>query len=133
MSADGHRALVVDADGQTRSFCRGVLEELGFSVRDVDSGVAAVVAAREMVPDVILLGAQLRDVSGREALVWFDANPALHMTQILILNAWPPMDGDIAQKRRSTIALPDALSALALRRGVETALQRRSAAKRLEG
>jgi CheY-like chemotaxis protein len=34
----------------------------------VDSGVAAVMAARENKPDLILMDLQLRDVAGREAI-----------------------------------------------------------------
>jgi CheY-like chemotaxis protein len=133
MRADSNRALIVDADAQTRDFCRGVLEKLGFSVRDTDSGVAAVVAARETVPDVILLGQQLRDVAGREFLDWLDSNPALGATPVLALNGWVSKDAAAERRERPTIALPQTLSAANLRRGIETALKRKSNANQNEG
>ena len=96
------QALVVDADPETRRFCRVVLEQSGFIVRETDTGVAAVVAARESVPDAILLGLQLRDVIGREAMGWLEANPALHRTLFVTLNGWPAEDGASTRRKRPT-------------------------------
>src|SRR5476651_252349 len=62
------RALVVEAEPTTLRLCRDALESSGFVVDAVDSGIAAVVAAREALPDVIVMDLQLRDVPGREAI-----------------------------------------------------------------
>lgn len=45
------RALVVGADSATLQLCRDALESSGFAAHAVDSGIAAVVAARESPPD----------------------------------------------------------------------------------
>lgn len=79
------RALVVGADPATLRFCRDALESSGFAVDAVDSGIAAVVAARENVPDLIFVDVQLRDVPGREAIKWLRSNPALQSTPVIVL------------------------------------------------
>lgn len=61
-------ALVAEADPAMLRLYREVLESSGFVVEAADSGIAAVVAAREGRPDLILVALQLRDVSGREAI-----------------------------------------------------------------
>ena len=79
------RALVVGADPVTLRFCRDALKCSGFAVDAVDSGIAAVVAAREDLPDLIFVDVQLRDVPGREAIRWLRSNPALQSTPIIVL------------------------------------------------
>lgn len=87
---NGHperQALVVEADTGTREICRAALECLGFSVNAVDTGVAAVSAAREKTPDVVVFDTQLRDVGGTELLEWFRGNPALHGVPMIAISA----------------------------------------------
>ena len=84
-SLPARRALVVGADSATLQLCRDALENSGFAVDAVDSGIAAVVAARESPPDLVLMDVQLRDVPGREAIVWLRSNPALQSTPIIVL------------------------------------------------
>lgn len=81
------RALVVEADPVTRRLCRDVLESSGFAVAVVDSGIAAVVAAREGRPDLIVMDLQLRDVPGSEAIAWLRSNPALRSMPIIMIAA----------------------------------------------
>jgi CheY-like chemotaxis protein len=81
------RDLIVAAEPATLRCCSDVLKNSGFAV-DIavaDSGLAAVVAAREDVPDLIFVDTQLRDVPGREAIKWLRSNPALQSTPIFIL------------------------------------------------
>lgn len=90
-SADGQgagasrRALIAVADPVTERLCRGVLARSGIAVEVVDSGVAAVIAARGNRPDLILVDDQLRDVVGREVVGWLRSNPALKTTPIVVL------------------------------------------------
>ncbi len=78
-------ALLVDADAATNRICREVLEETGFAVHVVHSGIAAVVAARDRPFDLIVIDTQLRDVPGREAMEWLRSNPALRSTPLIAL------------------------------------------------
>jgi two-component system cell cycle response regulator DivK len=79
------RALVVNAEATTSQLYRDVLERGGFTVDVVDSGIAAVVTARRVLPDLILVDEQLRDVPGREAVLWLRSNPELRATPIVVL------------------------------------------------
>jgi two-component system phosphate regulon response regulator PhoB len=86
--------------------CREALEKDGFLVETVDSGIGAVVAVRERLPQVILIDLQLRDVPGREAVGWLRSNPALHSTPIVIIIGGaedsrmlaPPQPGAVLRK-----------------------------------
>jgi CheY-like chemotaxis protein len=94
--AQPRRALVVEAELETLRLCRDVLEGSGFVVDAVDSGFAAVVAARRERPDLILVDLQLRDVPGREAIAWLRSNPALRSTPIIILTTNAREDAELA-------------------------------------
>jgi CheY-like chemotaxis protein len=118
----GRRALVVETDPVTLRLCRDVLESSGFVVDAVDSGIAAVVAAREELPDLILMDLQLRDVPGGEAIGWLRSNPALRSTPIIVLTANVGDDADLVA------ALPGAsmrkpLSPAAIRRTIREVLK----------
>src|SRR5690349_1491643 len=79
------RALVVGLDSAAARLCRDVLGTLGFSVQAVETGVAAVVAAREHIPDVILMDAELRDVTAREAVAWLRSNSTLRDAPVIVV------------------------------------------------
>lgn len=93
------RALVVGADQSTLRLCRDVLESAGFVVDDVESGIGAVVATREELPDLILMDLQLRDVPGREAIGWLRSNPALRSTPIVVLTTNADATADLALRK----------------------------------
>jgi DNA-binding response OmpR family regulator len=93
------RALLVEAEPETLQLCRDVLEKSGFVVDVVDSGIAAVIAARQARPDLILVDLQLRDVPGREAIGWLRSNPALRSTPIIVLTTNTDADGELATIR----------------------------------
>jgi CheY-like chemotaxis protein len=83
----GRGALLIATDAANRQMCRRVLEENGLRVNAVDSGVAAVVAARALTPDIVCIDAQLRDVPARSAIAWLRSNPPLATTPIIVLIA----------------------------------------------
>ena len=116
------RALVVDADPETQKTCRQVLEGAGFSVDTVDSGIAAVVAARRAQPDVIFAALQLRDVPGRDAVQWLRSNPALKATPIVVLTTDAEIDVDVTAMRPGA-SLRKPLSAGTIRRIIQAVLK----------
>jgi two-component system nitrate/nitrite response regulator NarL len=61
------RILIVDDHAGFRASARRMLEAAGFEViGEADDGAAAIDAARELAPDLILLDVQLPDSSGIE-------------------------------------------------------------------
>jgi CheY-like chemotaxis protein len=115
------RALVVGADSATLQLCRDALESSGFAADAVDSGIAAVVAARESPPDLVLVDVQLRDVPGREAIGWLRSNPALQSTPIIFLTT-NAEDDVVPTLARQYASLPKPVSPAAIRRTIREVL-----------
>jgi CheY-like chemotaxis protein len=78
---------------------QGMLEQLGFVVDAVDSGVDAVVEAQNSCPDLVVMDMQLRDVPGREAVEWLRANPALRSIPIVVMTGNSRDESDLAAIR----------------------------------
>jgi DNA-binding NarL/FixJ family response regulator len=77
------RILIVDDDKRFRGIARKLLECEGFDVvGEADDGQAALAAARELEPDVVLLDIQLPDLDGLEVAERIAANrgPAVVLT-----------------------------------------------------
>ena len=81
----GRHALLVGTDPVSARMCRETLERMGFALERVDTGVAAVVAARGRVPDLIVMDFQLSDASAGETIAWLRANQALTSVPIVVL------------------------------------------------
>src|SRR5215471_9348968 len=79
----GRHALLVGTDPVSAHVCRETLARMGFALERVDTGVAAVVAARERVPGLIVMDFQLSDASARETIGWLRANQALTSVPIV--------------------------------------------------
>jgi DNA-binding response OmpR family regulator len=123
MKHSSHKALLATSDCVTRAFCEQTLSAAGLSVVVVRDGVAAVIAAREAAPEVILLDFQLRDAPGREAAGWLRANPALLSTPIIMLNTASDDDAPIGVTQPA-MALPRPLEVAALQSVVRGALKK---------
>jgi DNA-binding response OmpR family regulator len=87
-------SLLAEIDPVLQKQCAAILEQAGFDVETRNSGIDAVVAARELRPDIIVLGGQLRDVPAREAIGWLKANAELRSTPILVLDGTPTGDAN---------------------------------------
>jgi DNA-binding NarL/FixJ family response regulator len=76
--------LIVDDHPSFRGMARALLESEGFDVvGEAADGAAAIEAARELHPDVVLLDVQLPDIDGFEvaaALTKNGSSPAIIMT-----------------------------------------------------
>jgi CheY-like chemotaxis protein len=116
------RALVVEGEPATVRLCRNILENSGFVVDAVGSGIAAVVAARKKLPDVIFIDLQLQDVPGREAVGWLRSNPALRSTPIIVLATNAEDDADLAAIRADA-SLRKPLSPITIRRTLREVLK----------
>lgn len=83
----GRRALVVGVDPATLRMFHDALHSSGFAVDAVDSGIDAIISARNGHPGLIVMEIQLRDVPGCEAIKWLRSLPALKSTPIIVLTA----------------------------------------------
>lgn len=91
------RALVAAPDAAAQSACRSALEGPEWDVAVVDTGVAAVISARETVPAFIIMDLQLRDVPGREAMEWIRSNPELLDVPVVLIAGAAEGDDDVAE------------------------------------
>ncbi len=111
-------ALVVDPDPASGRVCRETLERMGFDIEQVESGVAAVVAARRRTPDLILMDAQLRDASAGETIAWLRSNESLDSVPIVVLGL--AVGAEVPAKHgRTMAALRKPVSAAAVERAVQ--------------
>ncbi|HXP74226.1 MAG TPA: response regulator [Stellaceae bacterium] len=110
-------ALLVDGDPVSVRLCRETLERMEFVIERVDSGVAAVVAARGRAPDLILMDFQLRDVTAGETIGWLRSNQALTSVPIIVLGI---ADGSRLPVKdpRAMVAIGKPLSPAAIERAV---------------
>jgi CheY-like chemotaxis protein len=81
--ADVASILIVDDDQRFRGIARRLLESEGFDVvGEAEDGKAALAAARELEPDVVLLDIQLPDLDGLEVAerIAVEGGPAVVLT-----------------------------------------------------
>lgn len=88
------RVLVVDDDADLRFLLRVALDRAGESVvvAEASNGRDAIDAAREHLPDVIVLDEMMPVMSGMEALPWLRA--AAPGARIVVYSAAAKTDGD---------------------------------------
>jgi len=88
--------LCADDDEDILSLVALRLERAGFGVARVSDGEAAIAAARELRPAVLVLDVMLPRRSGIEVLAELRADPELTETKVLLLSA-RVNDGDVAR------------------------------------
>jgi DNA-binding response OmpR family regulator len=97
-------ALLVVANPVTRQLCSETLDNAGFLVENaIDSGAAAVTAAREQRPEVILLSQQLSDAPALVVVKWLRSNADLATTPIIILGGSNANLDDHSDRRQITV------------------------------
>ena len=80
-------ALIVSGDSTSARRCEETLRRMRFEIGRMNSGVAAVVAARGRVPALIFMDLQLPDASASETIGWLRANQALVAVPIVVLGS----------------------------------------------
>ncbi len=84
----GRRTLVVTSDRAMAKRCRETALGLGFEVEVAECGVDALNAARRLLPDVVILDMELRDVYGLELVKWMRSSPDLKTVPIIAATAF---------------------------------------------
>jgi CheY-like chemotaxis protein len=118
---ENRRALVAGLNPRELQICRDLLENAGFAVNAVKSEVAVGVAARELSPRVIFIGAELYGTAGRKTVDRLRTLPALRSTPVIVLDATTVKDAvtaTILPNRRREL-LTSGLIHRALRSAIE--------------
>ncbi len=84
------RIIVADSDPAVQQTISWVLREHGYDVRGVISCVAAVEAARDFVPDLLLIDAQLLEEGGADALTTLKGEPPWTDLPVLVTSTRAP-------------------------------------------
>jgi signal transduction histidine kinase/ActR/RegA family two-component response regulator len=87
--AQGGRAatvLIADDEENIRRLLRQVLTEAGYGVLEAADGTAAITAARQLQPDLLILDVKMPGLSGVDVAQVFRADPALAHIPIIVLS-----------------------------------------------
>jgi PAS domain S-box-containing protein len=95
---DGHRVLLVEDNADTASSLAALLRLEGFHVSVVGDGDAALAAAAQAPPDIVLLDLGLPTISGHDVCRALRERPQGHHTTIVSISGWG-QDSDRAQSK----------------------------------
>src|SRR5258707_8989702 len=79
--------LIVEDNEKNRKLARKVLEKMGYRTIEVETGEAAVDAAREHSPDLVLMDYQLPGIDGIETFKRIRTDPAIRRMPIVAVHA----------------------------------------------
>src|SRR5258706_13672942 len=79
--------LIVEDNEKNRKLARKVLEKMGYRTVEVETGEAAIDAAREHSPDLVLMDYQLPGIDGIEAFKRIRTDPAIRRMPIVAVTA----------------------------------------------
>jgi len=89
----GKRILVVEDQEDNRRILRDLLSNAGHDMKEVEDGEAAISAARQYRPDLILMDIQLPILDGYEATRRIKADPDLRAIPIIVVTSYA-LSGD---------------------------------------
>ena len=87
------RILVVEDQEDNRQILRDLLGSAGFEMLEAGDGAAAIAAATEHRPDLILMDIQLPILDGYEATRRIKADPALKSIPVIVVTSYA-LSGD---------------------------------------
>jgi CheY-like chemotaxis protein len=96
----GELVLIVEDNERNRKLVRKVLEKKGFRTIEVETGEAALEAARNHRPDLILMDYQLPGIDGIEAFRRIRGDPSIRRMPIVAVTA-SAMPEDMARMREA--------------------------------
>lgn len=89
----GKRILIVEDTEDNRRILRDLLTNAGFDICEAHDGLAAVTAAAEFRPDLILMDIQLPLLDGYEAIRHIKANGTIESPPIIAVTSYA-LSGD---------------------------------------
>jgi len=82
------RILVVEDQEENRQILRDLFDDAGHDIMEVEDGAAAIAAAKQYRPDLILMDIQLPILDGYEATRRIKADPDLRAIPIVIVTSY---------------------------------------------
>ena len=100
MAVPSKRILLVEENGVCRHFLAQLLSYLGYAVTEATTGLEGIYKAATEIPDLIMMGADLPQLTGIEVTAWLKKHPYTIGIPILIY-APSPTPGVEADARRA--------------------------------
>lgn len=79
------QVLVVDDEGDARTFVRAILEPMGWEVAEAEDGGSGLQKAKSLQPDLIVLDVQMPDKSGFQVFSDLIKDPDTQNAKIIML------------------------------------------------
>jgi len=81
-------ALVVTPDAEIRKHCEDAAMAAGLAVECTERGVSALNLARTLLPELIILDVELRDVHGLELVTWLRTDTNLRHVPVIAISTF---------------------------------------------
>lgn len=89
------RILLVEENDVCRSFLGQQLSALGYALTEANTGLDAIQKAATELPDLILMGADLPQLTGIDVTVWLKSHPYTQDIPVLIYAPSPAPGYDV--------------------------------------
>lgn len=94
MAFPSKRILLVEENGVCRHFLAQILSCLGYAVTEATTGLDGIYKAATEIPDLIMMGAELPQLTGIEVTAWLKKHPYTKDIPVLIYAPSPSPGGE---------------------------------------
>ena len=105
MTVPSKRILLVEENGVCRHFLAQLLSYLGYSVTEATTGLDGIYKAATEIPDLIMMGADLPQLTGIEVTAWLKKHPYTMGIPVLIYAPSPTPGGEADARRAGASAI----------------------------
>jgi CheY-like chemotaxis protein len=120
MAVPSKRILLVEESGVCRHFLPQLLSCLGYAVTEATTGLDGIYKAAIEIPDLIMMGADLPQLTGIEVTDWLKHHPYTKDIPVLIYAPSPTPGGeDDACKAGASAVINDPITVDALRKAFQ--------------
>ena len=131
MSVPSKRILLVEENGVCRHFLTQLLSCLGYAVTEATTGLDGIYKAASEIPDMIMMGADLPQLTGIEVTHWLKNHPYTKDIPVLIYAPAPsPAGEDDACRAGAAAVINDPITVDSLRKAFQLCLPSRKEALR---
>ena len=120
MAVPSKRILLVEENGVCTHFLTQLLSCLGYAVTEATTGLEGIYKAAIEIPDLIMMGADLPQLTGIEVTDWLKHRPYTKDIPVLIYAPSPTLGGkDDACKAGASAVINDPITVDALRKAFQ--------------
>lgn len=126
MAVPSKRILLVEENGECRHLLAELLSCLGYAITEATTGLDGIYKAANEIPDLIMMGAELPQLTGIEVTTWLKKHPYTKDIPVLIYAPSPSPGGeDDAWRAGASAIINDPITVDALRHAFQLCFPRR--------